>query len=322
MRFDLTDLRLFSHIVAAGSITAGAAETHITLASASQRVLGMEDALGTPLLLRSRRGVQPTEAGRTLLHHAQLVLQQMERLRGELGEFGAGLQGHVRLLCNTSAMSEHLPELLAAFLALHPRISVDLEERPSTDIVDAVRAGGCDIGIVSDAVELQGLQCFVFRPDDLRVVVPRGHPLARRRRVRLAELVDFDFAGLAAASPLQMHVAQHAKRLGKWIHYRVRVGSFEAVCRMVAHGIGVGIVPQAAAQRAAASMRIACITLDEDWARRRLMACIREDRPLPLNARRMLDHLLAGAPQQAPSLQGADAARRRPSSKKRPQRLA
>jgi DNA-binding transcriptional LysR family regulator len=296
MRFDLTDLRLFANIVDAGSITGGAAQTHMTLASASQRVLGMEGDLGTPLLLRSRRGVQPSEAGHTLVHHARTVLQQMERLRGELGEFGAGLQGHVRLLCNTSAMTEHLPEALGTFLAQHPRVSVDLEEQGSADIVDAVRAGLCDLGIVSDAVDVEGLQSAVFRRDDLVLIVPRGHPLARRRKVALAEVLDARFVGLADRNPLQEHVALHARRLGKRLNYRVRVRGFDAVCRMVEQGIGVGIVPRAAADRFASSMNIRCIPVAEAWAERYLLACARDVDALPLNARRMLEHLLVDAP--------------------------
>lgn len=297
MRFDLTDLRLFQNIVEAGSITAGAALTHMTLASASQRVLGMESGLGTPLLLRSRTGVQPTEAGRTLTHHARLVLQQMERLRGELGEYGSGLHGHVRLMCNTSAMTEHLPEALADFLVRNPQVSVDLDEQPSAEIVDALRTGLGDIGIVSDVVDVEGLQTFAFRRDDLVLVVPRGHALARRRRVALAELVDLRFVGLPEDSPLQAHVALYARRLGKRLAYRVRVRSFEAVCRMVEQGIGVGIVPRAAAERSAARERLRAIAIDEPWARRHLLACVRDVEALPLHARRMLGHLLTPAAQ-------------------------
>ncbi len=228
MRFDLTDLRLFVNIVESGTITGGAAQTHMTLASASQRVIGMEESLGTPLLLRAKQGVKPTEAGRTLVHHARLVLLQMERMRGELSEYGTGLKGHVRLLCNTSAMTEHLPEALSGFLARNPRVSVDLEEQPSTDIVDAVRAvrAHSDIGVVSDAVDVEGLQHFVFRRDDLVLVVPRGHRLARRRRLTLAELADCEFVGLAEGSPLEAHIALHARRLGKRLVVSVRARSF------------------------------------------------------------------------------------------------
>jgi DNA-binding transcriptional LysR family regulator len=308
MRFDLIDLRLFTHIAEAGSITAGAALSHMTLASASQRVLGMEDGLGSPLLLRSRQGVQPTEAGHALLHHARLVLQQMERLRGELGEYGAGLQGHVRMQCNTSAMTEHLPGPLAAFLSEHPRVSVDLEERPSDDITLALRTHACDIGIVSDAVDVQGLRSFAFRRDDLVLVLPRGHALARRRRLELAEVVDARFVGLAAANPLQAHVATQARRLGKRLDFRVRVGGFDALCRMVEAGIGVGIVPRAAAARCALSMKIACVALADAWAVRSLLACVRPDETLPLHAQRMLDRLLEGAPLSPGSDAGARAA--------------
>ena len=133
MHFDLVDLRLFLHVAEAGSITAGAARSGLALASASARVRGMEEQAGVPLLERGRRGVEPTPAGRTLLHHARLVTGQMERMRGELGEYARGLKGHVRLLANTAAAAEYLPEILAAFLAANPSVDVDLDERPSSE---------------------------------------------------------------------------------------------------------------------------------------------------------------------------------------------
>ena len=88
----------------------------MTLASASERIRGMEETLGVPLLLREHRGVQATPAGRTLAHHARLVLAQMDRMRGELDHYGQGLKGHVRVLCNTTALSEYLPQVLGEFL--------------------------------------------------------------------------------------------------------------------------------------------------------------------------------------------------------------
>lgn len=133
MHFDLTDLRLFLHVAEAGSITGGAACSGLALASASARVRGMEEQAGVALLERDRRGVRPTPAGRALLHHARAVMGQVERMRGELGEYAHGLKGHVRLLANTAAMAEHLPEALAAFLAENPNVDVDLDERPSAD---------------------------------------------------------------------------------------------------------------------------------------------------------------------------------------------
>src|SRR5262252_9226593 len=109
MRFDLGDLRLFLSVVEAGSITRGAERMHLAIAAASTRIRNMEAALGTPLLHRERQGVQPTEVGRTLLHHARLLLQQSERMRSDLSEFAAGIRGQVRLMSNTNALTEFLP---------------------------------------------------------------------------------------------------------------------------------------------------------------------------------------------------------------------
>lgn len=295
MRFDLTDLRLFVNVVQAGTITGGAERTHMTLASASERVRGMEADLGVALLLRDPRGVQPTEAGRTLLHHARAVLLQMEQMQSELAEYGAGLKGHVRLLCNTSALTEHLYEALSGFLVRHPHISVDLEERASHEIADALRNELGDLGIVSDAVDLAGLEAFTFRQDHLVLVVPGHDALAKRRGAALREVLDREFVGLGGAAPLQELVSRNALRLGRRIAYRVRVRSLEAVCHMVEQGVGVGVVPQAVAERCAKSMAIASIALTDPWAARNLAVCVRRSDALPANAQLLLRHLLGSS---------------------------
>jgi DNA-binding transcriptional LysR family regulator len=293
VRFDLADLRLFLQVTEAGSITGGAGRAHMALASASARIAGMEEALGIPLLVRGRRGVQPTPAGRTLLHHARMVLQQLERMRGELGEYARGLKGHVRLLCNTAAMTEFLPQALSAFLAGHPNVDIDLEERLSYEIVQAVAEGLADIGIVADAVDLGGLETFPFRPDRLVVVAPRDHPLAARRSLGFAETLGHDFIGLAEGSALQEYLAGHAARAGRRLQYRVRQRSFDAVCRMVEHGVGIGVIPDTAARRCQRSMAIRRIRLTDAWAVRRLTICVRRFDELPAYAKRLIEQIRA-----------------------------
>src|SRR5262249_40102926 len=154
----------------------------LALASASARVRGMEEQVGVALLERGRRGVQPTPAGRALVHHARLVMQQMERMRGELGDYAHGLKGHVRLLANTAAAAEFLPELLAGFLSSHPNVDLDLNERPSIAITEAVADGLADLGVAADHADFSGLESFPFRTDRLVLAVPPGHALAGRER--------------------------------------------------------------------------------------------------------------------------------------------
>ncbi|MGH7006233.1 MAG: LysR substrate-binding domain-containing protein [Alphaproteobacteria bacterium] len=295
MVFDFVDLRLFLHVAEAGSITGGAARAHLALASASGRIRGMESAMGVPLLHRGRRGVQPTPAGRALVHHARLVLQQVERMRGELRQYARGLKGHVRLLCNTAALTEFLPEALARYLAGNPNIDVDLEERPSYEIVGAVAEGAADIGIVADVVDLAGLELFPFRTDKLVVVVPRGHKLAGRRHVAFRDVADAAFVGLNPGSALQDHLGRQAARTGRALKLRVRVRGFEAVCRMVAEGVGLGIVPETAARRCRRTMTIRAVPLSDAWSLRQLTICVKRFEALPAHARALVEHLRAPA---------------------------
>src|SRR6266446_9444039 len=97
LRFDLVDLRLFLCVAEASSITHGAARANMALASASERIRAMEDALGAPLLERQRRGVRLTPAGSALVHHARLVTRQLEQMRGELNDSTRGSSGCRRI---------------------------------------------------------------------------------------------------------------------------------------------------------------------------------------------------------------------------------
>ncbi|QHI98416.1 LysR family transcriptional regulator [Xylophilus rhododendri] len=296
MRFDLTDLRLFVHVLEAGTITAGAEASCITLASASERIRGMEARLGTPLLTRTPRGVAATPAGRTLLHHALQLLRQVEQLQGELDDHASGQRGHVRLLCNSAAMSDWLPDRLAGFLVAHPAMSVALEERGSAAIVDALRHGLCDMGVVADSVDIEGLQAHALRADPLVLAVPRGHELAGRTGVAFSEVLALELVGLSPGSALDEHLALHARRLGQRLRYRIRLRGFDAVCRMVAQGVAPAIVPQAVAVRCARQGGLQRVPLSDAWARRSLMLCVRDTPELPPPARRLLDWLLLPPP--------------------------
>jgi DNA-binding transcriptional LysR family regulator len=292
MRFDLVDLRLFLHIADAHSITHGARRANLALASGSERIRGMEKLLGVALLIRDRRGVSLSPAGQCLLEHARLIVQQAERMRGDLACYARGLSGTISLLSNTAAISEHLPRVLASFLADHPTLNVDVEERESTDIAEAIASGAADVGIASEAAVSDALQTIPFRNDQLVVVMPRGDALSRsRRRLRLIDIVDREFVALPRDSALQRHLAGQAARLGAIMKVRARVHGFDAVCRMVETGVGIAIVPEASAKRSKRSMRIDAVKLQDSWANRRLAICVRDLHSLPVGARQLVEHL-------------------------------
>jgi DNA-binding transcriptional LysR family regulator len=293
MRFDLTDLMLFLHVTESGSITGGAARAHLALASASARIRGMEDALGIALLVRGQRGVEPTPAGRALVHHARIALRQQERMRGELSEYAEGLKGHVRIMCNTASLTEFLPEMLSTFLATHPNVNIDLEERLSHEIVAAVMEETADIGIIANSVDIADLETFPFRHDRMTLVTAHGHPLAGRSSLHFMETLDYDFIGLQEGSALQAYLSDHAARLGKRFKYRVRLRSFDAVCRMVERNVGIGVVPEAAANRLRKSMQIKAIALLDPWASRELIICVLRFADLPVHAQQLVEQIRA-----------------------------
>lgn len=303
MRFDLTDLKLFLHVVEAGSITSGADRMHLAVAAASTRIRNMEIELGTPLLNRDRQGVQPTPAGRTLIHHARLLLQQAERMRGELSEYADGLKGHVRLLSNTNALTEFLPEPLSEFLISHPQVNIDLEERLSDEIVAAIADGKADIGIVAGTEDLTGLEVFPFRNDRFVLVTSPKHPLASSSRMAFADVLDFDFVGLDRTSSLQRFLADKAERIGRRLKLRVQLRSFDSVCRLVECNVGIGVVPQSTAARSMKTMGLHCIELADEWALRKLTICTRSLRDLPLHAQDLVRHL--AAPEESVAAAGA-----------------
>ena len=293
LHFDLKDLSLFRHVVEAGSITAGAERAHLALAAASSRIRALEGDLGAALLLRSRSGVTPTAAGRMLLQHARIMLAQAERLRDDLGAFAGGSAGEIRLLSNTNAILEFLPDALGAFLSAHPRISVVLEERLSDEIVGLVAEGVADIGIVAGTVQTGGLETFPFRSDRFVVVAGPAHPIANRRAVAFAEVLDHDLVGLDRSSALQRFLSAKAAALGRTTRLRVQLRSFDGVCRLVETGVGLGIIPETTARRAQKSSQIRIVALDDDWAERDLTICLRSYGALPPSTKMLVDHLRA-----------------------------
>jgi DNA-binding transcriptional LysR family regulator len=295
MRVDLTDMRLFRDVAEAGSITAGAARSHLALAAASTRIRGLEIDVGAPLLVRSRSGVTLTPAGHTLLAHARRLLADADALAEDLRPFGAGLAGEVRLLSNTNAITEFLPEALATFLAANPGVSVDLEERLSDEIVGLVAEGAADIGIVAATVDLGALQTFPFRTDRFVLVAAEGRFSPPKARVYFHEVLGEDFVGLDRSSALQRFLAGKAALSGRTLRLRVQVRSFDAVCRLVEAGVGIGVAPETTARRAAAVMRLAVIPLADDWALRELTLCVRDLAALKPTARRLADALIGDA---------------------------
>lgn len=292
MDFDPLDLRLFQAIAQLSSLTRAAESQHISLPAASARVKALEQHAGVPLLYREARGVSLTPAGEAFLHHARAILRQTEQLRAELFEYARGLRGHVRIHANTTAVTDILPAVLPAFLKANPKVNVELQERLNPQIALGVLDGEADVGIVSMRMDTPGVRAIHFSTDSLVLVVPRGHRFARRRSIAFADTLDEPHVGMHAGSTLRDHLAKVTAHLGKPLRLRVELSSFDAVCRMVAAGVGVGIVPEMSARRNLVDLPLVQVDLTDEWRVRERFVLVREGEALPAYAQALIDTLM------------------------------
>ena len=293
MRFDLQTLKAFVSVVEAGSIAAAAAREHLVASGISKRIADLEREAGTALLYRQPKGVTPTPAGSALFHHAKQTLLHLQRIERDLSEYAGGVRGHVRIFANTSAIVQFLPEELAEFLTRNPGIKIDLEETTSWLIVEAVENGVADIGICPGNIPVGRLQTFPYRSDRLMVVVKAGHPLAKRKTLRLRDTLACDHVGLQEGSSLHRLITQSAEAEGGTVKLRIQVKGFDGLRRMVQAGHGVGILPEGSLRPYLKVMGLAAIPLAEDWARRNFQLLVRDLAALPVPARSLAKHLIA-----------------------------
>ncbi|MDD2058480.1 LysR family transcriptional regulator [Pseudomonas sp. GD03860] len=298
MHFDLADLRLFIHIAEAPSLTQGARKACLSPAAASARIKALENQLGNRLLYRDNRGVEVTPAGQRLLHHARLILRQVEYLKSEFTAYGTDAIGHIRIFANTTAVTEFLPQVLAGFLALRPGVNVDLQEKLNRDIVRGVLDGSSDLGIIAGPVHANGLQVLHFSTDRLVLAVPHGHPLAQQRRLPLADTLQFPHIGLHDGSTLNSFMREQVEKIGQSLPLRIQLSGFEAVCRMIEAGVGIGVIPETAARRHALSMKLSIVELDEPWAVRERSILVRDLQALPACTQALIQTLQASGARQ------------------------
>lgn len=289
MKIEITDLRLFVNIAECGNLTRGAERTFLSPPSASARIKTLELETAQQLLNRGNKGVTLTTSGELFLKQARLVLRQFDFLADEMASAEVG---HIRLFANTTAVTEFLPELLARFLSERPSVTMDLQERLTNDIVRSVVDGTADLGIVSGDVGNEGLETIRFSTDRLMLATPIDHPLVRSATVQLSETLEFEHIGLHEGSTLLDFLRRQLHRHGYDRSLRIQVRSFEAMCRLVEAGVGIGVVPESAARRHVQTMDIKLLELDDEWAIRDRFVLIRDRQALPRAAKALIELLV------------------------------
>ena len=290
-RFDFVTLRLFCAVAQTGSITKGAETCHLALSAASRRLSEFEAATGSPLLDRSQKGVQLTSAGHLALQHCIRLFQGLERFNSEISDYSQGIRGHVRLWANMSSLTEYLPHILHTFLSEHADIRVEVEEQLSGDIARALVDGIADIGVLADETPMDGLTVLPFQTNELVVLTHATHPLAKLKAVHFKTCLQYDFVGLNTGSSLLELTSRVAEQEGQHMHMRVQVRSFDAMCHMIAAGLGVGVIPLGACASQVQALQLKVIRLKDAWAQRQLVVAFNPKRELSASTQLLLSAL-------------------------------
>lgn len=291
LHHDLQSLRLFVAVCETRSLSKAAERMNLALSAASRRLRLLEEEAGMPLVRRLPHGVEPTMAGQTALAYAQSVLMLADRYVAGLADHLTGARGRVRVSASSSALVQRLAPDLAAFALHHPDIHIDLDERPTADTITAVTRKQADLGVIVLGHPVEGLTCYPYSTDRLAVVTLKNHPFATRESVTLGDLITEDFVALEAGTAVNRLVMERARAFGRYLKVRVQVRSFEVMCQMVSHGLGVGILPEAALRPLTTALDLAIVRLDEPWAVREIAICVRENEELPSATARLLEEL-------------------------------
>ncbi|HVZ46253.1 MAG TPA: LysR family transcriptional regulator [Ramlibacter sp.] len=289
---DIDSLALFVRAAELRSLTKAAEASHIGLAAASRRMQLLEHRFKTTLFERSPRGVELTAAGAALLPHAKALLHEVNDMQAEMRDHAGGRKGALRVLANTSAMTESLPADLAAFSRMNPDVRLAVQERWSGEIVRSLQAGEADVGIVVEGVDTEGLETRGYRTDRIAVVMHSTHPLASAPEMRFTDVLDDDLIALESDASMMRLLTQQAVIEERTLQLRVQVRSFEAVCRMVQAGLGIGVLPFEGASMMAEALGLAVRPLVEPWAVRSMLVCVKKERAGNVSVARLVDHLV------------------------------
>lgn len=296
---DITALRIFVAAVEGKSLTNAADRENIVISAVSKRVAELEGYFGRALLMRRGRGVEPTAAGTLFYQRAKAILRSLQLAEDAISGFAADGQAMIRVAANPSTILQFLPAQMGRYFRGRPNVRVDLIEDHSYDIPRHVADGTVDLGIYHSRDVAPGVVSYPYCQDRVGLVVPKDHPLAGRREVFFEEALDYDILGYFPRHSLEQFLAYVGLSVSRPPNVKLQVANFEARCRMIKEGLGIGLVPEAIAQGYLGSMGLVMLHVRDEWAVRQFFLCVRDPADARAGTADLLCYLLENAPAKA-----------------------
>ncbi|WP_354639147.1 LysR family transcriptional regulator [Kitasatospora camelliae] len=244
--FDSRHIRTFHEVVAAGSYSAAARSLGYTQPAITQQMKALERTVGVPLFTRAGRGLRLTEAGEALARHAEVILGSLDAAQQQLGALSRLRAGRVRVCAFPSANATLIPEAMARLIAEHPGVRVELLEAEPPESVRKLLRGECDVALAfsypgGEAEVPEELVEIPLMEDRLTVLLPVGHPLARRHAVRLADLAEERW--IAGCPRCRANLLKICADEGYAPDVVFTTDDNLAVQSLVAAGVGIALMP-------------------------------------------------------------------------------
>lgn len=246
---DLRRLRILKAVVDAGSVSAAASQLSYTPSAISQQVRALEQETGAALFEPAGRGVRPTAAALLLCDHAARVLAAVQEAEDALAALRSGQIGSVRVAAFPTAGSALVPRALAAFQRRLPNVALELVVAEPDEALAKLRGGTIDVAVVVEGfgpgnAPDDGFDRRHILADPFRLVLPRGHALARRRTVDLGALAGERWIGVSSCPGYcQKVVGEACRRAGFEPSYNLEADEYPTAQGFVAAGLGVALVP-------------------------------------------------------------------------------
>jgi len=290
-KLDLTSLRLFVAVCQEKNIARAAERENIVASAVSRRIADIEHIIGHPVILRESRGISVTPVGEAVLRHAQDIIASLERLEAELSQFSTGSKGTIRIVGNMSSIVQFLPEDIAAFKRVFPDVDIEIEEQTSGQVIRSVQELDFDLGFCNLMPGLEPLEYLPYRTDRLYLAVPRNHRLSKLPVARFVDMLGENFVGLDTETALSQLLVRQAQALGADLNIKIRVGSLDALCRMVHVRLGIAVVPQHVGELYLNTLDLSLVPIEEDWAQRELVVIFRQRERLSAPAAALVQFL-------------------------------
>ncbi len=278
---ELRQLRYLVALAEEGNFTRAAANEHIAQPALSQQIRRLEDELGLALVERTTRRVALTEAGEMLVVRCRRILTELEAAESELQALRGMDTGHVCIGAMHTMGPVDLSLALALFRERHPHVSFTVREQSSEEMAEMLRVDEIDLAFLSvtEQVESRGLGLHQLVSEELVILLPPAHRLAKRAQLRMSELAGEPFISFRAGARLRELLIAAGRQAGFEPQVTHESNESQRVRRLVSRGLGVAILPRSDAEGPGAEVAVA--TLTQPALSRDITLAWREGRRLP-----------------------------------------